>query len=96
MNYDSLLQIISQTSIDATGFADDLLAGKEENDPEQLVVELQTTMNKVVEWGNSCGLKFNPNKSNAVLFHRKQKKQSHTYTSTIKTPHTSQAPSTEA
>ena len=73
MNYDNLLHIISQTTTDATGFADDLLAGQEGNDPVQLVAELQLTINKIVEWGNTCGLKFNPNKSNAILFHRKKK-----------------------
>ena len=38
---------------DATGFADDLLAGKEGNDPAQLVAKLQKTIAKIVEWGNS-------------------------------------------
>ena len=46
MNYNNLLQIISQTTTDATGFADDLLAGKEGKDPAQLVAELQTTIKK--------------------------------------------------
>ena len=74
MNYDTLLQLIIEAGIDATGFADDLLAGIEGNNPEQLVAELQTVLNNIVAWGNNCGLKFSPTKSTAILFHRKQKK----------------------
>ena len=53
MNYDNLLHIISQTTTDATGFTDDLLAGKEGKDPAQLVAELQTTINKTGPWWSS-------------------------------------------
>ena len=73
MNYDNLLHIVNQMGTDATGFADDLLAGKEGDDPAQLVAELQKTVTKIVEWGNSCGLRFSPSKSCAILFHRKRK-----------------------
>ena len=58
---------------DATGFADDLMAGKEGSDPAQLVQALQLVINLAIEGGQTCGLKFSPEKSAAILFHRKRK-----------------------
>ena len=73
MNYDEILEIITQQQIDATGFADDLMAGKGGQNLVQLVQELQHAINLAVAWGHKCGLKFSPEKSSAVLFHRKRK-----------------------
>ena len=74
MNYDKILEIIQQQRTDATGFADDLMAGKEGINLVQLVQELQLVINLAGECGQKCGLKFSSEKSSAILFHRKRKK----------------------
>ena len=44
---------------------------------DHLVIRMQKMLSNLVTWGNGCGLRFNPEKTVAVLFTRKRKLPTH-------------------
>ena len=52
------------------GYADDLAAVYGSRKPDELVVRMQEVLDELVEWGDSCNLHFNPEKTVAVGFTR--------------------------
>ena len=72
MTFDGCLHTIENTdaSTDKTAYADDLVPGKPNKDPIALVKQIQKVIDRVVEWGHTCGLTFSTEKSVAIMFHR--------------------------
>ncbi len=69
---DSLLCQYKRGPVRALGYADDLLLYITGIDTVCMSDLLQNEINKVVSWGNSNGLTFNPKKTKMVLFTRKR------------------------
>ena len=70
--FDDAIQIINSEFVLGNGYADDccvLFGGRK---PEILVKRLQRIIDKLVGWGSSCGLRFNPDKTVVVHFSRKK------------------------
>ncbi len=56
------------------GYADDILIYVSGKDTYTLGGLLQPSLDKILDWGKSNGLSFNPSKTNAVLFRSNRKK----------------------
>ena len=72
--FNKAIKIINNTFVEGTGYADDcciLIGGTNQS---HMVAQVQRTLNKLIQWGNSCGLHFNHSKTVAVLFTRTNKK----------------------
>ena len=67
--FDPAIEIINENGIFGQGFADDCAAMIGGDDLNTMVIKMNTTLNKLVTWGATCGLKFNPSKT--VLLHFK-------------------------
>ena len=68
--FDRAIQIINNLFVEGNGYADDcciLIGGRNER---HMVAQLQRVINKLTEWGRTCGLHFNPAKTEVVLFTR--------------------------
>ena len=59
--------------MNGNGFADDCGVVVGGNCFEEMVSKLQTMLNKLVAWGHTCGLKFNPTKTAVIHFTRRLK-----------------------
>ena len=68
--FDRAIQIINNGEVTGTGYADDcsVLVGGEH--PHLLVEQMQPVLDELVEWGETCGLHFNAQKTVAVMFSR--------------------------
>ena len=67
--FDPAIQIINEDDIFGQGFVDDcaaLIGGENLND---MTTRMNATLKKLVRWGTTCGLSFNPSKT--VLLHFK-------------------------
>ena len=51
-------------------FADDCAVLCGGDDPEEMLRRVQAVLDRLVEWGNTCGLEFNSTKTEAVFFTR--------------------------
>ena len=70
--FDPSIQIINSMYVEGNGYADDccvLFGGRK---PEILVCRLQRVIDKLIAWGQSCGLRFNPEKTVVVHFTNKR------------------------
>ena len=72
--FDTAIQIINTLKIEGNGFADDCSALFGGPRIDHAIARLQKMLDKLTAWGNTCGLKFNPEKSVAVLFTRRRRK----------------------
>ena len=72
--FDYAIQIINRYNIEGNGYADDcsVLYGGRRLD--HALKRLQKMLDDLTRWGERCGLKFNPEKSIAVVFTRRNKK----------------------
>ena len=73
MAFNNAIKIINSGSIEGNGYADDcsaVLGGKR---LDHIVINLEKMLKNLADWGNSCKLRFNPQKTVAVLFTRKRK-----------------------
>lgn len=71
--FDNILRQLNKGPILTTGFADDaclLITGV---DPESMVDLMQDHVNKMIKWGTDNGLKFNTQKTTAIVFTNKRK-----------------------
>ena len=71
--FDYAIQIINRYSIEGNGYADDCSALCGGRRLDHALKKLQKMLDDLTEWGKSCGLKFNPEKSVAVIFTRRHK-----------------------
>ena len=70
--FDPALQIINKEGVRGDGFADNLLVLKGGYSLKAAMKSLQETISELVTWGKSYGLKFNPEKTVVVIFHRRK------------------------
>ena len=71
--FDPAIEIINRHMVVGQGYADDLAAVYGGRKPEELIPRMQEVLDDLVEWGESCNLSFNPDKTVAVGFTRARK-----------------------
>ena len=60
---------LGKQCIKAVGYADDVLLLGQGNDPKLLVRKMQRAINRAVRWAQSCGLDYNPQKTECCFIH---------------------------
>ena len=68
--FDEAIQIINSNGITGNGYADDCSALIGGDHPHNMIEQMQTMLERLVTWGLSCGLRFNSQKTVAVMFTR--------------------------
>ena len=68
--FDEAIQIINSNGITGNGYADDCSALIGGTQSHNMIDQMQTVLDRLVQWGNSCGLRFNAQKTVAVMFSR--------------------------
>ena len=68
--FDEAIRIINSGGIVGNGYADDCSALLGGTHPHNMVEKMQSMLKRLVRWGNSCGLRFNAQKTVAVMFSR--------------------------
>ena len=68
--FDMAIQIINSKEIVGNGYADDCSALIGGTHPDNMIETMQAMLDRLVQWGNTCGLRFNPQKTVAVMFTR--------------------------
>ena len=68
--FDEAIQIINSNGITGNGYADDCSALVGGTHPHNMIEKMQTMLDRLVVWGLGCGLRFNPQKTVAVMFTR--------------------------
>ena len=76
--FDPAIEIINQDGIFGQGFADDYAAMIGGEDLTAITTKMNSTLEKLVEWGTTCGLRFNPSKT-VLLHYRNNKKRRQTH-----------------
>ena len=71
--FDPAIEIINGHQVVGQGYADDLAAVFGGKEPKDHVPRMQEVLDELVEWGESCNLSFNPEKTVAVGFTRARK-----------------------
>ena len=71
--FDYAIQIINRYNIEGNGYADDCSALYGGRRLDHALKRLQKMLDDLSQWGKTCGLKFNPDKSVAVVFSRRRK-----------------------
>ena len=71
--FDYAIQIINRYNIEGNGYADDCSALYGGRRLDHALKKLQKMLDDLTAWGRTCGLKFNPEKSAAVVFSRRRK-----------------------
>ena len=68
--FDPAIRIINSEGITGNGYADDCGALIGGTHPHNMIDQMQAMLDRLVRWGNSCGLRFNPQKTVSVMFTR--------------------------
>ena len=68
--FNEAIHIINSNGITGNGYADDCSALVGGDHPHNMIEKMQTMLERLVHWGHSCGLRFNPQKTVAVMFTR--------------------------
>ena len=68
--FDEAIRIINSNGITGNGYADDCSALIGGNNYHNMIDQIQPVLGRLVEWGNSCGLRFNAQKTVVILFTR--------------------------
>ena len=68
--FDEAIHIINSGNIVGNGYADDCSALIGGDHPDNMIDAMQSMLDRLVTWGRSCGLNFNPQKTVAVMFTR--------------------------
>ena len=71
--FDKAIQIINTLDIEGNGYADNCSAIFGGNRVDHFVIRLEKMLQNLTGWDRECGLRFNPEKTVAVLFTRKRK-----------------------
>ena len=68
--FDEAIKIINSNGITGNGYADDCSALVGGTHPHNMIEKMQTMLERLVAWGNTCGLRFNAQKTVVVMFSR--------------------------
>ena len=71
--FNKAIKIINNSLVEGTGYADDccvLIGGTNQS---HMVAQVQRVINKLIQWGSTCGLRFNHSKTVVVLFSKTNK-----------------------
>ena len=68
--FDQAIRIINDGNVVGNGYADDCSALIGGTDTDEMIDEMQEVLDRLVQWGTTCGLTFNPQKTVAVMFTR--------------------------
>ena len=71
--FDYAIKIINRYNIEGNGYADDCSALYGGPRLDHAIARLQKMLDELTAWGKTCGLRFNPEKSVAVVFSRRHK-----------------------
>ncbi len=71
---DSLLSQFKGDSVKIIGYADDILLYVTGRIPKVMTELIQSSLNKVIDWGRTNGLSFNPSKTQTVMFSRNKRR----------------------
>ena len=71
--FDYAIKILNTYNIEGNGYADDCSALYGGPRLDHAIARLQKMLDSLTAWGRQCGLKFNPEKSVAVVFTRRRK-----------------------
>ena len=66
--FDEAIEIINENNMVGHGFADDCCTMIAGNNLHHMMSRTQKTINKLIEWGENVGLKFNPDKTVVIVF----------------------------
>ena len=66
--FNQAIKIINDSFVDGVGYADDCCILMGGTDQSHMVARVQRAINKLIAWGNTCGLLFNHSKTVAILF----------------------------
>ena len=72
--FNQAIEIINSTFVEGIGYADDCCILMGGTDQSHMVAQVQRVINKLITWGNTCGLRFNHSKTVVVLFTPNSKK----------------------
>ena len=70
--FNPALEIINSNLTTGFGYADDLMILRHGYKPEASVNAIQTILNRLINWGETCNLKFNPTKTLMMIFSSKK------------------------
>ena len=68
--FNQAIRIINSEGIVGNGYADNCGALIGGSHPHNMIEKMQSMLDRLVAWGNTCGLRFNPQKTVAVMFTR--------------------------
>ena len=68
--FDQAIHIINSGNVIGNGYADDCSALIGGTHPDNMIEVMQGVLDRLVAWGNTCGLRFNAQKTVAVMFTR--------------------------
>ena len=71
--FDEAIKIINSNGITGNGYADDCSALVGGDHPHNMIEQMQSMLDRLVAWGRSCGLQFNPQKTVVIMFTRATK-----------------------
>ena len=71
--FDYAIKILNRFNIEGNGYADDCSALYGGPRLDHAINRLQKMLDELTAWGRTCGLRFNPEKSVAVVFTRRRK-----------------------
>ena len=68
--FDEAIRIINSGNVVGNGYADDCSALIGGDHPDNMIESMQGVLDRLVQWGHTCGLQFNAAKTVAVMFTR--------------------------
>ena len=71
--FNQAIKIINNNYVSGVGYADDCCILMGGTDQSHMVSRVQRAINKLIHWGNTCGLRFNHSKTVAILFSNNNK-----------------------
>ena len=66
--FDTATEIINEHGIQGHGFANDSCAMIAGSNLHHMMSRMQKVINRLTDWGNQVGLKFNPSKTEVIIF----------------------------
>ena len=72
--FNQAIKIINNKFVEGVGYADDCCILMGGTDQSHMVAQVQRVLNKLIAWGNTCGLHFNHSKTVVILFTKGNKK----------------------